>query len=753
MADNQVDHMAGTPDPGSIGPETLGNATDLVETRLRAVIAAARYHGVELERGDFKRPANEVVPTPASLVAWMRDSGLWAKASRLRWRNLLTLTGGVPVVLLFRDGSAGLLIQGEAKRNIVWIKDPRAAAADPPVPVDELRLSQVWTGEVLLVRRPRNTELDDSPFTLGWLTRLVLSERSILRGMGAASVAISLLTIVPPLLVMVVVNQVVVHRSMSTLAMISMMLAVAVVFETLLTFSRRELVLVLSARIDTRLNLHVFNRLLKLPLDFFERNQAGKTTHEVHQIFQVREFLTGRMMTTFLDMVTLFILLPVLFIMSATLAWFVLAGAVLIAMVIAGFLPALRQLTGKMIDAESRKNSILVESIYGIKTVKSMALEDARRELWDERVAEAASYRLRLGRLARWPQSMALPLERFIERGVLCIGAYMLLTNTADMQVGSLIAFMLLGTRVAQPLIGLAHLMEELEQVNAAIAIVGNVLNQQPESRTGERGLRPRFEGAISVSDLTFTYPLGKSPALDRVSFEVPAGTMLGLVGRSGSGKSTITRLLQGINRDYSGFIKIDGVDLREINLQHLRRSFGVVLQDNFLFRGTVADNIIANRPGLTLEDVVRAARLAGAEEFIERLPKGYETWIEEGSANLSGGQKQRLAIARAVISDPRVLILDEATSALDPESEALVNANLTRIARGRTMVIVSHRLSSLVDCDAILVMDSGTVMDMAPHTVLVERCAVYRQLWLQQNRHMEKASRSAPTPVLAQGD
>jgi ABC-type bacteriocin/lantibiotic exporter with double-glycine peptidase domain len=291
-----------------------------------------------------------------------------------------------------------------------------------------------------------------------------------------------------------------------------------------------------------------------------------------------------------------------------------------------------------------------------------------------------------------------------------------------------------------------------MEDVRAAVLQVGFVLNNPTESKAATTGLRPNFAGAISFDSVAFSYPGTSKPALDRVTFEVPAGTMLGIVGRSGSGKSTLTRLLQGINRDYSGYLKLDGAELREINLTHLRRSFGVVLQDNFLFRGTVKENILANRPGLTLEDAVRAARLAGAEEFIERLPQGYETQIEEGSANLSGGQKQRLAIARALVADPRVLILDEATSALDPESEALVNANLARIAKGRTMVLVSHRLSSLVDCDMILVMDKGAVLDIAPHKVLVERCQVYRQLWLQQNRHLESAATRA-TPALVPGE
>jgi ABC-type bacteriocin/lantibiotic exporter with double-glycine peptidase domain len=302
---------------------------------------------------------------------------------------------------------------------------------------------------------------------------------------------------------------------------------------------------------------------------------------------------------------------------------------------------------------------------------------------------------------------------------------------------------------VAGPLVSLASLIEDVQRAQAAISQVGWVLNRPTEKRAMTQGLRPKFEGGIRFEDVTFQYEGTKDPALEKLSFEVPAGTMLGLVGRSGSGKSTVTRLLQGINREYSGSIKIDGTDIREINLRHLRKNFGMVLQDNFLFRGSVRDNILAGRPGLSFEDAVQAARLAGAEEFIERLPNGYDTYIQEGSPNLSGGQKQRLAIARAVVSDPRVLILDEATSALDPESEALVNANLLRIAKGRTMVIVSHRLSSLIDCDLIMVLDRGRMVDIGPHKELVERCAIYRHLWLQQNRHIE--THRQPTPSLAQ--
>src|SRR5271168_2722260 len=322
--------------------------------------------------------------------------------------------------------------------------------------------------------------------------------------------------------------------------------------------------------------------------------------------------------------------------------------------------------------------------------------------------------------------------------GTLMLGAYWAMDDTSGYMVGGLFAFMMLSGRVALPLVGMARLVQEYEEVSAAIGEAGAVLNRPLEIDAASGGLRPKFAGAISFQDVTFTYGGTKVPALDRVSFQIPAGTMLGIVGRSGSGKSTITRLLQGINRDYSGFLKIDGADLRETNLRHLRQSFGVVLQDNFLFRGSIRDNIIAGRPGLTLADAVLAARLAGAEEFIERMPNGYETYVEEGSPNLSGGQRQRLAIARALIHNPPVLILDEATSALDPHSEAVVSANLARIARGRTMIIVSHRLSSLVECDWILVMEQGRAVDFAPHNVLLERCEIYRHLWTQQTRYFD---------------
>jgi ATP-binding cassette subfamily B protein len=718
------------------------------------MIQAGRHHGVELDPEEFPRTANATAPSAASLSEWAQNAGIWARAVRLNWRHLLRFQDSSPVVLLFKDGSAGLLTGANPQQNVVFIANPSAPAGSASRAVDELRLSQVWAGEAVLLRAARSVVTTDAPFNLRWIGNLVMHERQSLRDIGLASFTISVLTIFPPLLVMATVNRVLQFHSVSTLVLLSVVMAIVFAYETLLGYARRLIISVIGARLDTRLGLHLFNRLLRLPLDFFERNPAGETMYRIGQIYRIREFLTGKLLTTILDLITLVVVLPVLFYLSPVLASIVLVCAVMIALIILAYLFPLRVLYMHVVAAEAWKSAALSETIVGIRTVKSLALEPQRKALWDERLAEAGKWRLAFGRLANWPQTLVNPIERMMVLGTMMIGAYLAMSSPSGYMVGALFAFMMLSGRVAQPLVGLAKLVQDFEEVGAAIGEVGSVINRPLELDAASGGVRPALAGAITFQDVTFKYVGTTVPALDRVSFSIPEGAMLGVVGRSGSGKSTITRLLQGINRDYSGFVKIDGTDLREINLRHLRQSFGVVLQDNFLFRGTVRDNIIAGRPGLTLSDAMRAARLAGAEEFIECMPNGYETYVEEGSPNLSGGQRQRLAIARALIHDPRILILDEATSALDPQSEVIVSDNLKRIAQRRTMVMVSHRLAFLTDCDAILVLEGGKVVDFAPHSVLLERCAIYRHLWAQQNRHLRAQPHlvDIDTPVLTSG-
>ena len=338
----------------------------------------------------------------------------------------------------------------------------------------------------------------------------------------------------------------------------------------------------------------------------------------------------------------------------------------------------------------------------------------------------------------------SLRLGMLMTSGVIALGVYMVITTQENVYVGALVAFMMLTQRVAAPLLQLSFTVQQYDEARIAVGLISALVNQPPEEGRSRNGVRTPFVGRVEFSGVRFSYRGAASPALDEVSFTIPAGTTFGIMGRSGSGKTTVTRLLQMLHSNYQGLIKIDGNDLRQIDVDHLRSSTGVVLQENFLFRGTIRETIGATKPDATFEEIVLAARLAGAEEFIERLPGGYETFIQEGSTNLSGGQRQRLAIARALISDPRILILDEATSALDAESEAIVNANMLRIAKGRTVIIISHRLSSLVTADAIMVLERGHVHNIGRHEELLERCDIYSSLWHQQHRHLRPVTSHA---------
>jgi len=304
------------------------------------------------------------------------------------------------------------------------------------------------------------------------------------------------------------------------------------------------------------------------------------------------------------------------------------------------------------------------------------------------------------------------------------------------MTVGVLIGFQMLSGRVSGPLLQIVGLINDYQQTRVSVGLLGQIMNRPPEGR-GSGGLRPVLNGEIIFDNVTFRYPGASITALDRATFTIPAGAVVGIVGRSGSGKTTLAKLIQGLYPVQEGVVRFDGLDAREIDLSHLRKQIGIVMQENFLFRGTVRENITATKPDASFEEVVAAAQASGADEFIERLPQGYDTLLEENASNLSGGQKQRLSIARSLLSKPRILILDEAASALDPESEAIFIRNLSQIAVGRTVVMISHRLSTLVNAHAILVMQHGRLADSGRHEELLSRCPTYQQLWNQQTSHL----------------
>ena len=739
-------------------PELLSEPprpTPLGATSLLALAAVATRLGIEVSIEQLRRRFALGVEEPdtSKLIAIARELGLEAKAVNMAFQELPRLARALPAILRAKSGGALILDDARsdpAKGTVAVIRDP-SISESAVFAIDELHLGEVWEGEVILVKRVHGASDEQRPFGLAWLAAQVLRERKVFGDIALGALVSTVFALMPPFIFMIVLDRVLTNRSTSTLNVLIGAILIVLVFETILIYLRRLLTEVATTRIDARLNLYMVEKLLKLPMDYFEREPTGRTLGKLGSVWKIRHFLTGQLFGAILDAVPLIGLIPAMIILDWRLALlaFSLAGFIFIIVMI--FLPSIGRLNLAAVRAEQAKGSHLVETIYGIRTIKSLALEGRRRKEWDQRVANSTFAQYSLGVMSNYPQTLSLPFERLIYSGCLAVGAYMALYSPGSIDPGALVAFSMMSMRLAQPLVRIAHLQQDLAEVRGAIGEVASIMNVAAEE-TRTTGLRLPIKGEVSFKDVRFRYAPGSPYALDEVSFTVPAGTMLGIMGRSGSGKTTVTRLLQRLNSSYEGMIKVDGMDLREIDLMHLRTNIGVVPQDNFLFSGSIRDNIAIARPDAVFGDVVRAAQLAGAEEFIERLPRGYDTLLEEGATNLSGGQRQRLAIARALLIDPAVLILDEATSALDAESEAIVNANLKRIAKGRTVLSISHRLSMLVECDAILVLERGKFYDIGTHEELLQRCDIYKHMWYQQNRHLDAEAADMPLVIASGG-
>jgi ATP-binding cassette subfamily B protein len=530
-----------------------------------------------------------------------------------------------------------------------------------------------------------------------------------------------------------VIDKVIVHQGYSTLYVLTGGVALALMFDAVFSFLRQYFLLHATNRIDIRLAQKTFSHLLKLPLTYFETGTAGVITRHMQQAEKIRQFLTGRLFLTLLDATVLVILLPVLFFYSVKLTLIVLVFAGLIAAVVFGLIPTFRTRLQALYNAEADRQAMLVETIQGMRTIKSLAVEPQRRRDWEDRSARAVDMHFRVGKISMTAHTLMSFLERLMLVTLIAVGAHAVFDQT--LTIGALIAFQMLAGRVVAPLVQIVALVHEYQETALSVRMLGEIMNRPAEGLRASGGLEPPLKGQIAFDGVTFRYAPHGPPALDRLTFTLPAGKLVGIVGRSGSGKTTLTRLIQGLYPIQEGVIRFDGVDIREIDLAHLRGHIGVVLQDNFLFRGTVRENLCITKPTASFAEIVACAHSAGADEFIERLPQGYDTLLEENGANLSGGQKQRLAIARALLPQPPILILDEAASALDPESEAVFMDNLAKLAAGRTVLMVSHRLSTLVDADAILVLHRGQIVDAGRHAELLGRCHTYAHLWHQQHR------------------
>ncbi len=739
--------FGGSEENPSPAPDESPDSTDVTSaeatykakhTALTCFALVARHHGVDVSADrlihDYSLENED--PSLRRLLRIIKEKGFKAKHVRMTWKQVTKIGQAFPALARLENGNFVILIGMRQKENEdgqvvdqVAIFDPLADRQDF-IFLEKEQFEKSWKGEVILAKKQKSMFDKDQPFSLKWFIPEILRQRTAFTDVAIAAIFIHLIGLVVPLFFQIVIDKVLVNYALQTLQVITVGICIALVFDGVLGFMRSYLLLHATSKIDIRVATRTFGHMLRLPMNFFEQITAGVLVKHMQQTAQIREFLTGNLFLTLLDSAALIIFLPILYFYSAKLTFVVLIFSVLLAINIGVLLGPYRRRLEALYNAEGDRQAMLVETIHGAQTVKALSMEPVQRKNWDEASARAVAMHYKVGKISITATTISKYLEKMLTVMIVWYGASLVFDK--QITVGALVAFQMISGRVTGPLVQLVSLVHSYQQCALSVRMLGTVMNHPVEAGIGQ-GLRPHVQGQVEFENVTFRYNPTAAPALDNVSITVPAGSVIGVVGRSGSGKTTLTRLMQGMYQCQSGIIRVDRLDMRELDISYLRQNIGVVLQDNFLFRGTVRENIAMAKPNCNFSEVVYVAKMAGASEFIERLPQSYDTPLEEGGANLSGGQKQRLAIARALLKDPRILIFDEATSALDPESEAIIQRNLKQIAKGRTVIIVSHRLATLTGCDQIVVIERGKIDAVGTHRQLLDKCRVYQELWNQQ--------------------
>lgn len=598
--------------------------------------------------------------------------------------------------------------------------------------IERAALEAMWSGELLLVTTREGIGGISRAFDVSWFIPQIVKYRRLIGEVLLVTLGINLLGLASPLFFQNVIDKVLVHNTLDTLTILVIGFGVVSIWETAFGWLRTRLYSEISQKIDVELGAKLFRHLLGLSLGYFEARRVGDVAMRVRQLETIREFLTNASLTVLVDPFFTIIFLVVMWFYSVQL-FIIAALAIPCYIAVAVFVTGpLRSRIEEQFERSAANNALLVESISGIQTVKAAAVEPQWQDRWERQLAGYSFASLKVINLSNTGSQLIQLISRINMVLILYFGAKAVINQ--DLTVGGLVAFNMFAQRVSGPVIRMSQLWQDFQQVRIAIERLGDVLNQPVEPGTGSRVALPQLTGRVAFESVRFRYASDGPWTLEDIDLEVPAGASLGIVGSSGSGKSTLTRLLQRMYVPASGRVLIDGVDLAQIDPAWLRRQIGVVLQENLLFNRSIRENIALANPAMPLEQVINAAELAGAHEFIVRLPQGYDTQIEERGTNLSGGQRQRLAIARALVTNPRILILDEATSALDAESEEIIQNNLAAIAEGRTVIIIAHRLSAVRSCDMLITLEAGRIVERGSHEELLKANGRYADLHRRQS-------------------
>lgn len=687
---------------------------DEADPGLMSLVLIARFHGIAADARQLQHQAALRTPRFSStdLLVAARSLGLKARLLPARLDRLSQMP--LPALFLDRDGRHFIVLRVHDSQVLV-----QEGNTTPPYIVSVREVRDRHSGHAILFASRASLAGELARFDFSWFIPAIVKYRRLLLEVLGVSLLIQLFGLVSPLMFQVVMDKVLPNRSFSTLSVTCVVLLVCAVFEAILTGIRNHVFVHTSNRMDVELGARLFRHLLHLPLTYFATRRIGDTVTRVRELENIRSFLTGQALTAALDVFFSVIYLAVMFFYSGLLTALVVASLPLYALSSAVLNPLFRLRLNAKFARGADSQSFLVESVSGIDTVKAQAVEPQFIRRWDQQLAAYVAAGFRVSVLANIGQQLIQLIGRLVTVATLFWGAELVIQN--QLTIGQLVAFNMLSQRVAMPILRLAQLWQDFQQFGISMQRLGDIINTRTELPLSQQVL-PTLRGGIDFENVRFRYQPDGPLILNDVSLRILPGELIGIVGRSGSGKSTLAKLMQRLYIAESGRIRVDGIDLSLADPAALRRQIGLVLQDNVLFNGTIYDNIALHDPGMPYQEVIDAATLAGAHEFIRELPKGYNTLVGEHGTGISGGQRQRVAIARALAASPRILIFDEATSALDPDTERVIRDRMSTICQERTVIIISHRMSSVRRANRIIAMDKGRIVETGTHDELIQR-------------------------------
>ncbi|NCO02313.1 MAG: type I secretion system permease/ATPase [Epsilonproteobacteria bacterium] len=633
----------------------------------------------------------------------------------------------LPAIVLKKDGSYMSIIQVNEEKQELLVFD---TSSKEPYVMNYIDCENISSGKTIVLRHKMLSQ--QVKFGFGWFYAQMLNYKKIIGEVLLASLILQLFGLVTPLFTQVILDKVLVHRSMTTLDVLAIAFVAVALFDFIINLVRNYIFVHTTSKIDAKLGAKLFYHLLALPIAYFEKRKVGNIIARVRELDTIREFIANKSISVILDVLFSGVFVAVMLMYSVKLTMLVVAFVSVIGILYFFITPQLRKRLEEKFQMGAQSNAYLVESVTGVQTVKSLALEGSMQRKWEDYLAKYINSSFHLSNLSNVLGGLSGMLQKLMTISMLYVGVTLVLEG--KLSVGQLIAFQMFANQFSGPVLRLVNLWNEFQQTLLSVDRIGDILNTPTEQKNDKAITLPRIEGSVKFDNIGFSYTPEMPNVLNGISAEFKAGQSVGLVGRSGSGKSTITKLIQRLYVPNSGTIYIDSVDIRHMNPKWLRNNIGVVLQENFLFSGTIKDNISLSRPDAPIEDIIHVSKMAGAHEFISELPEGYDSQVGERGGSLSGGQKQRIAIARALIINPRILIFDEATSALDYESEKIIQNNMDTIKNGRTMFIVAHRLTTVKHCDVILVMDKGNIVESGTHDELIKLHGYYHKLYTQQD-------------------